>query len=86
MADLAMELSKVLFREEPKLLVADLEANARAAAAVANLLGAILATVLVKCGAQAYFDACKAVLLKVNESAIKTANKARMNDDPLSQH
>jgi hypothetical protein len=77
MADLGMELSRVLFREEPKLLACDLEASARAAAAVSNLLGCILATVLAEKGEQAYFEACKTVMLKMNESAIATAAKAQ---------
>ena len=77
MADLGMELSRVLFREEPELLACDLKASARAAAAVSNLLGCVLATVLTKCGEQAYLEACKAAMSHMNKSAIDTANKAQ---------
>lgn len=76
MSSLGMELSKCLFRHEPGLLAADLEASARAAAAVSNLLGCILATVLTKQGQPAYVEACRAVMLKMNEAALATANKA----------
>lgn len=76
MSNLGMELSKVLFREEPRLLECDLEASARAAAAVSNLLGCIMATVLKKQGQQAYFEACKAVMLNMDKSAMKTAEQA----------
>jgi uncharacterized membrane protein len=76
MTKLAMELSKVLFREEPKLLVADIEASGRASAEVANLLGCILATVATKCGQDAYETAMRTVVLKIHDSAMKTAEKA----------
>lgn len=76
MSKLGMELSKVLFREEPALLACDLDASARAASEVSNLLGCILATVITKQGNNAYLEACKAVMLKMNESAVATANKA----------
>lgn len=76
MTKLAMELSKVLFREEPNLLVADIEASGRASAEVANLLGAILATVVTRCGQEAYETAMRAVVLKIHDSAMKTAEKA----------
>lgn len=77
MSKLGMELSKVLFREEPALLVADLPASARAAAEVSNLLGCILATVLTKQGNDAYLEACKAAMMRMNESAITTSTKAQ---------
>jgi len=73
---LGMRLSKVLFEEEPELLVSDLEASARAAAAVANLLGSILAATLVKGGAEYYLGIFETVVTKVNDSAMKTAKKA----------
>jgi NAD(P)H-hydrate repair Nnr-like enzyme with NAD(P)H-hydrate dehydratase domain len=76
MSSLGLELSKVLFREEPKLLVCDLEASARAAVGVADLLGCIMATVLKKSGDQAYHEAMKAVMMRANASALATANKA----------
>jgi len=73
---LGMELSKVLWKEEPKLLVCDLEASARAAAEVSNLLGCILANVLAKSGDDAYWNACKAVMLNMDKSAHDTVAKA----------
>jgi hypothetical protein len=76
MSKLGMELSRVLFREEPALLACDLDASARAAAEVSNLLGCILATVLTKQGEGAYLDAARAVMLNVNKSAQATAKRA----------
>jgi len=72
---LGMALSRVLFEHEPGLLQCDMEASARAAAEVSNLLGCIMATVLVK-SPQTYEAAFRAVILKANESAEKTASKA----------
>jgi hypothetical protein len=72
---LGMALSKVLFQYEPTLLAADLDATARAAAEVSNLLGCIMATVLAKNPA-GYEAAFKAVILKANDSAQATARKA----------
>jgi hypothetical protein len=66
----------VLFREEPLLLECDLDASARAAVHVSNLLGCILATVIAKQGKEAYLEACKAVMENMNRSAIDTARKA----------
>lgn len=73
---LGMELSKVLFREEPKLLACDIDASARAAAEVSNLLGCIMATVLAKQGEQAYLVAMRAVMTNADKSAHATATKA----------
>lgn len=72
---LGMALSKVLFEHEPTLLAADLDATARAAAEVSNLLGCIMATVLAKNPA-GYEAAFRAVILRANDSAEKTARKA----------
>jgi len=73
---LGMELSKVLFKHEPTLLACDLNASARAAAEVANLLGCILATVLAKKGQDAYVEAVHAAAMKAHATAVRTANNA----------
>lgn len=73
---LGMELSKVLFREEPTLLDNDLEANARACAAISNLLGCLLAAPLVKQGDRVYFKALEMVMRQIHDSAMSTALKA----------
>lgn len=73
---LGMELSKVLFREEPGLLNCEMGANARACAALADVLGALLATVIKRNGTPAYVDAMKLVARRIHESAIKTFEAA----------
>jgi hypothetical protein len=78
MSDLGMKLSKVLFTEEPKLLICDVGASVRSASAVANLLGCILATVLTKHGEEAYVQALKAVSHRIHDSAMGTASKAEL--------
>lgn len=84
MSHLGMELSKVLFREEPQLLACDLDASARAAVHVANLLGCILATVLKRQGEATYEAALKAVVHKIHDSAVATAAKAEAaRTDPM---
>ena len=75
MSGLGMALSRVLFEHEPTLLVADMDATARAAAEISNLLGCVMATVLAKNPA-AYEEAFRAVILNANASAEKTAHKA----------
>lgn len=72
---LGMDLSKVLFEHEPKLLAADLDATARAAAEVSNLLGCLMATVLAK-NPSGYESAFRAVIQRAHESAQKTAAHA----------
>lgn len=73
--DLGMALSKILFEHEPTLLACDMKASARAAAEVSNLLGCIMATVLVK-NPNGYEAAFKAVILNAHKSAQDTAGKA----------
>ena len=72
---LGMVLSKVLFEREPKLLVADMDATARAAAEVSNLLGCIMANVMVKQPSN-YEAAFKAIMSRVHEAALSTAGHA----------
>jgi hypothetical protein len=83
---LGMRLSKLLFEEEPELLVCDLEASARASAAVANLLGCILSTVLVKMGPEDYCKIFEKVCHKVNDSAMETAKKSMRIDANKTSH
>jgi len=83
---LGMRLSKLLFEEEPELLVCDLEASARASAAVANLLGSILSTVLVKMGPEDYCKIFEQVCHKVNNSAMETAKQAMRIDANKTTH
>jgi len=81
-----MRLSKLLFEEEPELLVCDLEASARASAAVANLMGCILSTVLVKMGPEDYCKIFEQVCHKINDSAMETAKKAMRIDANKTTH
>jgi hypothetical protein len=82
---LGMALSRVLFEHEPKLLQCDMEASARAAAEVSNLLGCIMATVLTK-SPQTYEAAFRAVILKAHESAQKTSGKALAMTPNVTPH
>ena len=83
---LGMRLSKLLVEEEPDLLVCDLAANARASAAVANLMGCILSTVLVKMGPEDYCKIFEQVCHKINDSAMETAKKAMRIDANKTTH
>ena len=76
MSDLGLDLSKVLFAAEPRLLECEMEASARAALAVADLLGCVMATVLKRQGQAMYLEAMRAVMARVNESAIRTVQIA----------
>lgn len=77
---LGMELSKVLFKHEPKLLEADHEATIRAAVAVADLLGCIMASVMVL-RPREYEEAFLVITKRAHKSAMDTATKA-LNDKP----
>lgn len=68
MKSLGEELTEVLHRHEPMLLRADMDASARAAAQVSNLLGCILANVLTLRPDQ-YRSAFEAVCQQVHKSA-----------------
>jgi hypothetical protein len=85
MADLGMELSKLLFAKEPGLLICDMDASARSAAALANLLGCVLATAL-KTNSLQYERAFKAVMHQVHKSACATADKADQIIPNLTPH
>lgn len=83
---LGLQLSKVLFAHEPGLLVCDMNASARAAGQIANLLGCILATVLQKGGDAAYEQAFRAVALKIHRSACSTSDKAERQIPNVTPH
>jgi hypothetical protein len=85
MSELGMALSKVLFEHEPTLLVCDLEATARAAAQVSNLLGCVLANVMIKYP-DGYEEIFKAVVAKIDESARDTLIKAANMTPNLTPH
>lgn len=85
MSNLGMELSKVLFAHEPKLLACDLEASGRAAAEVSSLLGCILATLLVSNPDQ-FNTAFKAVMQNAYASAERTASKAAGIVSNITEH
>jgi hypothetical protein len=85
MSKLGLDLSKVLFEHEPMLLVCDLEASVRAAAEVSNLLGYIMATMLVKYP-EGYDAVFQAVIKKVRESAQEIANKAVTDNPNVTPH
>lgn len=72
---LAMDLTKVVFAAEPGLLNNDIAAGARAAAAAADLLGCIMATVFIK-EPNNYQAAMEAIIVRVHEAAIGTAKRA----------
>lgn len=74
---LDIELSKVLFKHEPDLLACGPEATGRAAFAIANLLGCILANVLATQGSRTYEQVLRRLIQKMHESATATADKAR---------
>lgn len=78
---LGMALSKTLFAHDPRLLACDLEATAKAAAEVSNLLGCLMATVLAK-DPESFERAMNIVMENVLKSAEKTALKA-VNTPPL---
>lgn len=82
---LQIDLSKMLFAAEPGLLQNDLASSARAASEVSNLLGCIMATVLVK-QPDNYEAAMKALLFRIHESAIATAGKAATIIPNITSH
>lgn len=73
---LAIKITKMLFEAEPGLLNCDPAATARAAASTANVLGSVLATVLVQKGAATYMECFKGMMAKVHESAQATSKIA----------
>lgn len=75
MTSLGEELTNVLFRREPTLLNADMDATARAAVEIANLLGCIMATLLVQ-RPDIYRTAMEAVFKQAHKSAEQTAKIA----------
>jgi hypothetical protein len=84
---LGMKLSKCLFEHEPKLLTADLNASVLAAKEVANLLGCIMATFLVKKGEDDYLECMKMIGQFVDQSARRTADKAEnMPQSCVTEH
>lgn len=74
---LGLELSKCLFANEPGLLQCDAEATGRSAAAVADLLGCVLANVCVMRGPEDYEKAIRMTMKRVHEGAMSTAARAR---------
>lgn len=77
MADnLGMKVSKLLLQEEPLLLSADLKATVVATSALAKVTGCLLATILTKCGEQAYLSAVREIMKMMHSNACGTANKA----------
>lgn len=83
--ELGMVLSKALFAHDPRLLACDLDATARAAAEVSNLLGCLMATVLVKDPGN-FANAMQIVMQNVIKSAGKTATKAARITPDLTNH
>lgn len=75
-ATLGLALSKVLFDHEPGLLVCDMEATAKAAAEIAELLGCILANVVLKQPDQ-YEELLPVIMKHIDAVAWDTAEKAR---------
>lgn len=74
--DLAMRITKMLYEAEPGLLACEPGATARAAASTANVLGSVLATVLVQKGAGTYIEVFRGMMAKVHESAQAAAKIA----------
>ncbi len=66
---LGMQISKLVIREEPQLLVNDMGANARACLALSEVLGSLLAALKVKKGQAYYQEAVRAILERVDETA-----------------
>lgn len=72
---LQMKLTKLLFAEHPELMRADLRVSAEVCAELSNLLGCILAAVLLK-QPGSYAAALQAVVKEIDKSACKTAKMA----------
>lgn len=84
-----LEISKMLFKAEPKLLACDAGAVARASGSLANVMGAVLASVLEKQGEATYRELLKHLLLKIDESARSTqemAHRIAANDMPAKNN
>ena len=89
MADgIGMQITKLLLREKPGLLVADMGANAEACVALSEILGSLLATVKVKKGQAYYEEAAKAVFGRINDAAIDVHARAQhmAENEPQSAH
>lgn len=82
---LGMALSKTMFAHEPKLLACDLDATAKAAAEVSNLLGCLMATVLAK-DPENFAHAMQIVMSNVIKSAERTALKAEQTTPDMTNH
>ena len=85
--DLAMQITKMLYEAEPGLLACEPGATARAAASTANVLGSVLATVLIQKGAATYMQCFEGMMAKVHESAHATAKiAAQMAAEPEARN
>ncbi|MCK1479351.1 hypothetical protein IVB27_32575 [Bradyrhizobium sp. 197] len=82
---LGMVLSKALFAHDPNLLACDLNATAKAAAEVSNLLGCLMATILAK-DPDNFANAMQIVMSTVVKSAERTASKAAKIVPDLTNH
>ncbi len=71
-----LKITRMLFESEPGLLVCEPGATGRAAASLAIVMGAVLATVLETKGEATYRLVLKELLEKIDESARATQAEA----------
>jgi len=80
-----MEITKLIMQREPGLLACEPKAIARASGSLAEVLGCVLANVLVMKGEATYRECVKVMLGKIDDAARSTAAKAREEaNDPSS--
>lgn len=73
---LQLQISKMMVRAFPQLIVADPEASGQAVAELAAVMGAIMAPILVRKGVPTYKEALRHMVTLVDQSAKATAAKA----------
>ena len=74
---LAMRINEMLIRNNPNFAAADPVAVKEAADAVADVLGAVLAPVLLHRGPENYKEALAAAVRRANDQAGDAVNRAR---------
>jgi hypothetical protein len=86
--DIGMQITKLLLRESPGLLGADIKANAQACLALSDVLGSLLATLKVKKG-QAYYEQAAKVMFERIDAAAKDVHAKALHmaeHEPQSSH
>lgn len=87
---LQLQISKLMMKHFPQLIVADADASGQAVAELAAVMGAIMAPIIVRKGVLTYREALKHMVTIVDQSAKATATKAAtihsQRMEPESKH